>query len=143
MPDTRLNADGLSVNHRLQEEWELTARAAREKLENGTLLLVDVRLEPEWNIARIAQAPQAVLHIPLHELENRWEEIEEHPLVANGAAVAALCHHGVRSLKAAVILREKGISNVKSVAGGIEAWSIAVDTSVPRYERDGVQVRKV
>jgi len=143
MPDNRLNADGLSVNHRLQEDWELTARSAREKLDAGELVLVDVRLEPEWNAARVGEGRGAVLHIPLHELENRWEEIEEHPLVAKGAEVAALCHHGVRSLKAAAILRERGIADVKSVAGGIEAWSIAVDPGVPRYERDGTTVRKV
>ncbi len=43
------------------------------------------------------------------------------------------CHHGVRSLNVVNWLREQGIENCQSVAGGIDAWSLAVDPSVPRY----------
>ena len=36
-------------------------------------------------------------------------------------------------LRAAGFLREMGFRDVKSVAGGIEAWSVLVDPAVPRY----------
>ncbi|MFM8633916.1 MAG: rhodanese-like domain-containing protein [Planctomycetia bacterium] len=43
------------------------------------------------------------------------------------------CHRGVRSLRVAKWLREKGFSQVSSMRGGIEAWSLEIDASVPRY----------
>lgn len=47
--------------------------------------------------------------------------------------VVVYCHHGARSLDAAAYLAGHGMSNVKSLAGGIDAWSCEVDASVPRY----------
>jgi Rhodanese-like domain len=44
------------------------------------------------------------------------------------------CHHGQRSLDAASYLAGHGFKNARSLTGGIEAWSIEVDASVPRYE---------
>jgi monothiol glutaredoxin len=43
------------------------------------------------------------------------------------------CHHGQRSQQAAAFFLSHGFSNVFNVSGGIEAWSIEVDPSVPRY----------
>ncbi len=43
------------------------------------------------------------------------------------------CHHGVRSMKALEILRAAGFAQVRSLKGGIDAWSVTVDPSVPRY----------
>jgi rhodanese-related sulfurtransferase len=42
------------------------------------------------------------------------------------------CHHGVRSLRAALALRQLGI-NAKSMAGGIDLWSIDIDPAIRRY----------
>ena len=47
--------------------------------------------------------------------------------------VVVYCHHGVRSLDAAAYLVGHGMTNVKSLVGGIDAWSCDVDQSVPRY----------
>jgi rhodanese-related sulfurtransferase len=44
-----------------------------------------------------------------------------------------LCHHGARSLLAAQFLRERGLRQVSNLTGGIDAWSEAVDPSVPKY----------
>ncbi len=43
------------------------------------------------------------------------------------------CHHGVRSLHVAAWLRERGVENAQSMAGGIDQWSREIDPSVPRY----------
>ena len=77
------------------------------------------------------------LSIPLDEIEDRHDEIDEAPLVG------ILCHHGVRSLKAALALQHLGHKNVVSIFGGIELWSLAVDASVPRYTRDRMTGRCV
>ncbi len=44
------------------------------------------------------------------------------------------CHSGVRSLDAASYFAGHGFSNVKSLDGGIERWSLEIDAKVPRYE---------
>ena len=43
------------------------------------------------------------------------------------------CHHGIRSQSAGQHFVAKGFTNVCNVVGGIEAWSLRVDGSVPRY----------
>src|SRR5262245_14975029 len=48
-------------------------------------------------------------------------------------ALAVYCHHGVRSLAGAALLERLGHRDVRSRAGGIEAWSREVDPTVPRY----------
>src|SRR2546430_1602923 len=67
--------------------------------------------------------------IPLHELPGRLDEVQPGP----GAQVVCYCHHGVRSLNAAAILRQAGFANAVSLAGGINLWSQLIDPSVPRY----------
>ncbi len=49
------------------------------------------------------------------------------------ALLVCYCHHGVRSMDAAAYLAGHGFTNVKSLSGGIDAWSCEIDTSVPRY----------
>jgi rhodanese-related sulfurtransferase len=44
-----------------------------------------------------------------------------------------MCHHGRRSLRAASILRNAGFTDVVSMAGGIDLWSIDIDPAVARY----------
>jgi len=47
--------------------------------------------------------------------------------------VICYCHHGMRSLDAAVWLRQQGVESAKSMAGGIERWSVEIDPRVARY----------
>jgi rhodanese-related sulfurtransferase len=87
------------------------------------VLLLDVR-EPEEHA--YCALPGSVL-IPLGQLPARVEEVQ-----AEGATVVVYCHHGVRSLSGAAILRRAGVE-AASLAGGIDRWSLTVDASVPRY----------
>jgi monothiol glutaredoxin len=43
------------------------------------------------------------------------------------------CHHGIRSQQAAEYFRSQGFNNLSNLRGGIDAWSVLVDESVPRY----------
>ena len=47
--------------------------------------------------------------------------------------IVVYCHHGVRSLDSAAYLIGHGMTNVQSLAGGIDAWSCEVDQTLPRY----------
>ena len=89
------------------------------------ILLLDVR-EPFEH--RIANIPGAKL-IPLGQIEARIGEIEPF----KGKEIVAHCHHGGRSRRALEFLHSKGFRRLKNVAGGIDEWSLHVDSSVPRY----------
>jgi len=105
---------------------ELPAAALRGRGAAGRdFLLLDVREPAEFEKARIEGARL----LPLGELEARAAELEawrERPIVVH-------CHRGGRSAKAARWLREQGFRDVSNLSGGIEAWSLTVDPSVPRY----------
>jgi adenylyltransferase/sulfurtransferase len=105
---------------------EITVEDLSQRLERGERpLLVDVRQPWEHQLARL---PDSLL-LPLGELASRSAEIQPAP----GQLVVCYCHHGVRSLHAAEILSRAGVSGVASLAGGIEAWSLQIDPSLPRY----------
>ena len=49
------------------------------------------------------------------------------------APILVYCHHGLRSQRAAIMLRQMGYEKAQSMVGGIDAWSREVDPTVPRY----------
>jgi adenylyltransferase/sulfurtransferase len=87
------------------------------------LQLIDVREPNEFQIARI---PGARL-LPLSELARRYTELDPE------GHYYLHCHHGARSLRALEFLCQHGFKHVKSVKGGIDAWSSQIDPTVPRY----------
>src|SRR5262245_29506325 len=89
------------------------------------ICLLDVRRPSEHETAAL---PGSLL-IALDELVQRADEIAS----PKGATIVAYCHPGVRSLSAAALLERMGISNVVSLRGGIDAWSLHVDPRIPRY----------
>jgi rhodanese-related sulfurtransferase len=105
---------------------EITPRELARHLENGhAVRMIDVR-QPWEN--EVAHLPGSVL-IPLGELPQRL-----HDVPTEAAMIVVLyCHHGVRSLSAVNYLQRLGYYHVRSLAGGIDAWSCEVDPSVPRY----------
>ncbi|MBI2833152.1 MAG: molybdopterin-synthase adenylyltransferase MoeB [Acidobacteria bacterium] len=87
------------------------------------VFVLDVREPQEFQICRI---PGATL-IPLGELPSRLQELGEH------RQIVAHCKSGVRSAKAAAILRGAGFRGVRNLRGGILAWIDRVDPSQPKY----------
>jgi len=88
------------------------------------VMLVDVRQPEEHAYCAL---PGSVL-IPLGELPARTAEVNP-----GGALVVVYCHHGIRSLSGAALLRAAGLPDVASLSGGIDAWSALIDPAVPRY----------
>jgi monothiol glutaredoxin len=101
----------------------ITAPRLKEMLETEPeLLLVDVRTERERDIASIEAAR------PLDQ-----EELARIETLPKNTPIAFLCHHGTRSRSAAEHFVGQGFSKVYNVEGGIDAWSVKVDPTVPRY----------
>lgn len=94
--------------------FQLKGMLARDEI-----TLFDVRTPQERAVAAIPQAkpldPAAIAALP-----------KDTPL-------AFMCHHGGRSQQAAQHFLDQGYTKVYNVSGGIDAWSLNVDKSVPRY----------
>ena len=133
MSGPNLDERGLPAGYPFKPEYEVTPRRARAMLRDfpPQAILIDCRTPAEHATARI---PEATL-VPLADIEALAEEIARLAEEAGGVPVIVHCHHGVRSMKAALALREKGLKDALSMAGGIDLWSQAVDPSVPRYEK--------
>jgi len=114
------------------EPIELTAPAVADRLRAGEpITLLDVREPAERAFAAIP-APASVgdLFIPMAEIPSRIPEIRE--ALAHGPLIV-YCHHGVRSMMVAQWLASQGLTGAINLAGGIDAWSVEVEPSVPRY----------
>ncbi len=84
--------------------------------------LVDCRQPDEWEICHI----EGAVLIPLGELAERAGELDP------DRPVLVYCHHGVRSINGAMILESAGFT-ADSMRGGIDAWSLRIDPTTPRY----------
>ncbi len=129
MSGNGLDERGLPAGLLLNEDWEITPRQTRDLLADAgaNAMLIDCRTREEHSLARIAGA----LLVPLHELAEALDDLHEHA----DRTIVVHCHHGRRSLQAAAILRQAGFGNVRSMAGGIDLWSIDIDSRVPRYDK--------
>ncbi|HRN75072.1 rhodanese-like domain-containing protein [Ottowia sp.] len=101
--------------------WLQAARA------NGEPLLLDVREPAEWRVASVHANGVEVLQMPMMSIPPRLHELDA------ARPVAVLCHHGGRSMQVAMFLAQRGFTHVANIAGGIDAWSLTVDPSIPRY----------
>ena len=108
----------------------LAAAELAERLRRGDdLQLVDVREDGELALARLAET---VIHLPLSRAGDWAPRIDA--LLDRERPVAVFCHAGVRSWQVGCwLLQEQGFAEVWNLEGGIEAWSLQVDPSVPRY----------
>lgn len=68
----------------------------------------------------------------MNEIERRADELESDD-GRKDAPIIVHCHHGVRSMRVTATLRGLGFTNVRSMAGGIDLWSLDVDPRIPRY----------
>jgi adenylyltransferase/sulfurtransferase len=103
---------------------EITPAEMRERLDRGeNFLLVDVREPWEYDLCRIDGAKL----IPMGSIPQNLQALDV------DEDVVCYCHHGMRSMDVAVWLRGQGVQRAKSLAGGIERWSLEIDPRVPRY----------
>ena len=93
-----------------------------EKRKAGTIVVVDVRHESERERAQLEGT------LPLDS--EAMAKIEAMP---KDTELAFLCHHGNASMGAAEYFRKQGFTRVSNVVGGINAWSLEIDPSVPTY----------
>ncbi|MBM3276250.1 MAG: ThiF family adenylyltransferase, partial [Candidatus Sericytochromatia bacterium] len=96
--------------------------ASRLKADDAPVL-VDCRQPYEWDICHLDQS----ILLPMSEIPGRVRELDP------AADTVVLCHHGQRSLRVVHFLRNAGFASVRSLEGGIDAWSREIDPTLARY----------
>jgi len=104
---------------------EVTVQDMKRALDDPKLgiKVIDVREPDEYEIAHVNGVPL----VPLSTLGQKFTELDPNQ------QYYIHCKAGVRSLKALQFLREQGFKHLKSVKGGIAAWSDEIDHGVPKY----------
>ncbi len=104
---------------------EVTVQEMKRALDDPALRIkvLDVREPREYEIARV----EGAVLFPLSTLAERFSELDPNQ------EYYIHCKVGVRSLHAVYFLRQHGFKHLKSVRGGIDAWSEEIDPTVPRY----------
>lgn len=88
-------------------------------------LFVDCRENDEYEAVKIA----GTTLIPMSEMQDRVSELNAH----QDEEIIVHCHHGGRSLRVAMWLRQQGFGKAVSMAGGIDAWAVEIEPGMARY----------
>lgn len=122
----QLDERGMPDGWPMHEAVELGPGKVKALLDaDEDITLLDCRLQKEKDIAAIDGA----VFLPMQEIPDRVEELDEYL----DRKLVVFCHAGMRSMKVAMFLRERGFEDVWSMAGGIDLWSQAIDPSIHRY----------
>ena len=106
-------------------EMEIEPGEVKSRLDAGEKIrMVDVREPFEHRQASIAGAEL----IPMRGVPQSIDSLRAAP-----DPLVVFCHHGMRSLQVVEWLRSQGLEDCRSMAGGIDRWSLEIDPSVPRY----------
>ena len=109
--------------HEADQQVQISPEVA-ERLRSGEQLpLIDVRSREEWDAVHLEGATFFTQEL-MQEIMSEWPKDRE---------IIFVCHHGVRSLDAASYFAGHGFQHVRSMTGGLDAWSVAVNQDLPRY----------
>lgn len=105
---------------------EIDCQTVKQKLDDGhEFILLDCREQEEFDLVNIAKSRL----LPMSEIQERVSELDEF----RSQEIIVYCHHGMRSMQVTAWLLQEGFSNVKSMQGGIDAWSSEIDNTKKRY----------
>ena len=115
----------ISAAAETDRQLEVSPKAVADLLSaGGKVRLLDLRTREEWD----------AVHLPGAEFVS--QELIQQLMGKAGqeGLVVFYDHSGASSIDAAAYFAGHGFNNAKFLRGGIDAWSIEVDASVPRYK---------
>lgn len=125
-PKEEFDARGLPQGYPWQEEWEVTPRDVKAKLDaKHKFVFIDCRLPHEYAITKIEGAQL----IPLQQINQHIDALRDH----EDEEIIVHCRSGGRSLQFAEILKRQGFTNVRSMAGGVLLWNKTINPGGPQY----------
>jgi rhodanese-related sulfurtransferase len=114
---------------RVQAGWEedrkmlIEPTEARDHFAAGEADILDLRTAEEFEAVHIPGAQHFTQNLMQDLMGSRPKD----------RLLILVDHNGARSLDAAAYFSGHGLTNVKGLRGGIDAWSVEVDPSLPRY----------
>jgi len=106
------NISAIEVNNLMNEGWNP--------------FIIDCRTEREARIAKLNQVDICIEHTHISTIINQ---------IPNDKDVLIYCHHGTRSMYSISVLINQGFNGkyLYNLTGGIDSWSLDVDSSIRRY----------
>ena len=107
-----------------ERAMQIEPRDLADRLASGeNIQLLDVRTREEFEAVKLTDA-QLFTQELMQEILSSWSRSD---------LTVVYDHQGARSMDAAAYFQGHGFENVKSLRGGIDAYSVDVDASLPRY----------
>ncbi len=117
----------IRISHAEDQKILISPMELADLRRTGTLLrLLDIRTREEWEAARIESSVLFSQEV-LQEMLMRWPRDQ---------TLVIYDHLGKKSMDAAAYFTGHGFVNVRSLRGGIDAWSAEVEPGVRRYRVD-------
>ena len=102
---------------------QMSVKELKQRLDAGEdVFVLDVRETYEYKIANLGGTL-----MPMNEVPQRMAELDRE------REIVVQCKTGGRSQRVAEFLQKSGYANVKNLAGGIQAWAMEIDPSMPKY----------
>jgi rhodanese-related sulfurtransferase len=112
------------ASHEAERAMQIEPRELADRLAAGNeIQLLDIRTREEFDAVKLPDAHLFTQEM-MQEGLGKWSR--ENLLVIYD-------HKGERSMDAAAYFQGHGFENIKSLRGGIDAWSAEVDSKLPRY----------
>ena len=116
--------DYIITSHEADAAMQIEPRELSDRIAGGEpVYLLDVRTREEWEAVKLADS-----HLFTQELMQEILTKE-----SRTGLFVIYDHKGERSMDAAAFFQGHGFENVRSLRGGIDAWSAEVDSKLPRY----------
>lgn len=90
----------------------ISVQEAKNRLKDNRVQFIDVRTPGEYKAKHI----KPFKNIPLSNLASNTDSLDKEK------EVVVICQSGMRSMKAAKILKKQGFEKVSNVSGGMSAW---------------------
>jgi rhodanese-related sulfurtransferase len=113
----------LLTSHEADQQTMVAPAEAAELVKAGKARLLDVRTREEFDAVHIEGATFFTQEL-MHEIGG-WDR---------ATLIIFVDHQGTRSMDACAYFAGHGLENVRALRGGIDAWSVEVDPSLPRYD---------
>ncbi|MCO4781582.1 MAG: HesA/MoeB/ThiF family protein [Candidatus Cloacimonetes bacterium] len=111
---TKLTAIHKECKMNTLKEFEISIDQLKEKLDGtNPPLVIDCREHSELEVSRLSFTK----HVPLGEIQIGTEDLDK------DQEIVVHCRSGVRSITAINLMAQVGFTNLKSLAGGIIAWT--------------------
>ena len=108
----------------MDKGFQISAKELKRLLDNGARLhIIDVREPFEFDYCHINGSKL----MPIGQIQDHITEFKPEE------EYVFYCHVGERSGWAVNFLRQHGFKRVKNLLGGIDAWAVEIDASIPRY----------